>query len=104
MTCLTLLRILQLMSTAYFADDTKIFRCVDSIPDAAVLQSDLCNPGNCSSTSGINFNVLKCKYLRVSRKNQPITYPYMIKGKELTTTSVEKELGVWIASDLTWNK
>jgi hypothetical protein len=28
----------------------------------------------------------------------------MIKGKELTTTSVEKDLGVWIASDLTWNK
>ena len=33
---------------------------------------------------------LKCKCMRVTRKTQPVTYPYII--------------GVWIASDLTWTK
>jgi hypothetical protein len=89
---------------ACFADDTKIFRCVDSISDAALLQSDLSNLENWSTSSGLVFNQLKCKCLRVTRKIQPTTYPYKIKDKELTTTSVEKDLGIWVASDLTWTK
>ena len=31
--------------------------------------------------------------MRVTRKTQPVTYPYQIKDKELTTTTVEKDLG-----------
>ena len=50
------------------------------------------------------FNQLKYKCLRVTRKTQPVAYPYQIKDKKLTTTSVEKDLGIWIASDLTWTK
>jgi hypothetical protein len=87
-----------------FADDTKIFRCVDSISDAALLQSDLSNLENRSTSSGLVFNQLKCKCLRVTRKIQPTTYPFKIKDKELTTTSVEKDLGICVASDLTWTK
>ena len=89
---------------ACFADDTKIFRCVDSISDAALLQSDLSNLENWSTSSGLVFNQLKCKCLRVTRKILPTTYPYKINDKELTTTSVEKDLGIWVASDLTWTK
>ena len=50
------------------------------------------------------FNQLKYKCLRVTRKTQPDGYPYQIKDKKLTTTSVEKALGIWIASDLTRTK
>ena len=89
---------------ACFADDTKIFCCVDSISDATLLQSDLSNLENWSTSSGLVFNQLKCKCLRVTRKIQPTTYPYKIKDKELTTTSLEKDLGIWVASDLTWTK
>ena len=42
--------------------------------------------------------------MRVTRKTQPDTYPYQIKDKQLTTTTVEKDLWVWIASDLMWTK
>ena len=89
---------------ASFADDTKIFHRVDSTSDAVLLQNDLSNLEKWSSTSGLVFNQLKCKCLRVTRKTQPVTYPYHIKDKELTTTSFEKDLGIWIASDLTWTK
>ena len=78
---------------------------IASIPsDAALLQTDLSNLEKRSSTSGLVFNQLKCKCLRVTRKTQPVTYLYHIKDKELTTTSFEKDLGIWIASDLTWTR
>ena len=91
-------------TVACFADDIKIFRRIDSTSDAELLQSDLSNLEKRSSTSGLVFNQLKCKCMRVTRKTQPVTYPYQIKDKQLTTTTVEKDLGVWIASDFTWTK
>jgi hypothetical protein len=72
--------------------------CVDSISDAALLLSDLSNLENWSTSSGLVFNQLKCKCLRVTGKIQPTTYPYKIKDKELTTTSVEKEFGLPVIS------
>ena len=72
--------------------------------EPALIQSDLSNLENWSTSSGLVFNQLKCKCLRVTRKIQPTTYPYKIKDKELTTTSVEKDLGIWVASDLIWTK
>ena len=91
-------------SVACFADDTKIFRRVDSICDADLLQTDLSNLDSWSTSSGLVFNQLKCKCLRVTRKTQPVIYPYTIKDNELTTTSAEKDLGIWVSSDLTWTK
>ena len=91
-------------SVACFTDDTKILRCIDSIADATSLQSDVDNLDNWSSTSGINLNELKCKCVRVTRKTHPVIFPYNINGKELANSSDEKNLGVWITSDLTWTK
>ncbi len=62
------------------------------------------NLDNWSSTSGINFNGLKCKCVRVTRKTHPVIFPYNINSKELANSSNEKDLGVWITSDLNWTK
>ena len=78
-------------SVACFADDIKIFRCVNSISDAALLQSDLTKLNSWSTSSGLAFNQLKCKCLRVTRKTQPIIYEYTIKNKEMSTTTMEKD-------------
>ena len=91
-------------SVAYFADDTKIFRRVDSITDAMLLQEDLNNLESWSNSCGLVFNEEKCKSLSITRCNEPIIYPYKIKGKQLTSSPTEKDLGIWIASDLTWSK
>jgi hypothetical protein len=42
--------------------------------------------------------------LRVTRKAQPIIYPYKTRITELATSSIEKDLGIWVADDLTWTK
>ena len=91
-------------SVACFADDTKIFRRVDSVTDAMLLQEDLNNLESWSNSCGLVFNEEKCKSLSITRCNEPIVYPYKIKGKQLTLTPTEKDLGIWIASDLTWSK
>ena len=88
-------------SVACFADDIKIFRCVNSISDAALLQSDLTKLNSWSTSSGLAFNQLKCKCLRVTRKTQPIIYEYTIKNKEISTTTMEKDLEILVAADLT---
>ncbi len=50
------------------------------------------------------FNELKCKCMHVTRKTDPIIYPYKINNRELTTTSTEKHLGIWVSNNLTWTK
>ena len=91
-------------TVACFADDTKIFRRIDSITDAILLQDDLNNLESWSKTSGLMFNEEKCKSISITRRRQPINHPYCIKGKELKDLTAEKDLGIWIASDLTWSK
>ena len=91
-------------SVACFADDTKILRRVDSITDAMLLQEDLNNLESWSNSCGLVFNEEKYKSLSITRCNEPIIYPYKIKGKQLTSTPTEKDLVIWIASDLTWSK
>ena len=54
-------------SVACFADDTKIFRRVDSITDAMLLQEDLNNLESWSNSCGLVFNEEKCKSLSITR-------------------------------------
>ena len=91
-------------TVACFADDTKIFRRIHSITDAILLQDDLNNLESWSKSSGLVFNEEKCKSISITRCSQPISHPYCIKGKELTPITAEKDLGIWIASGLTWFK
>ncbi|CAB3981175.1 Hypothetical predicted protein, partial [Paramuricea clavata] len=48
-------------TVACFADDTKIFRRIDSITDAMLLQDDINNLESWSMSSGLVFNEGKCK-------------------------------------------
>ncbi|CAB3986933.1 Hypothetical predicted protein [Paramuricea clavata] len=79
---------------ASFADDTKLFKKVDSTSDAISLQSDLSSLENWSTSSGLVFNQDKCKCQRVTRKKNPIKYEYNINNKSLVVTEKEKDLGV----------
>jgi hypothetical protein len=66
---------------AMFADDTKVFKAIQSPNDAVKLQEDITNFGNWSSESGLQFNETKCKAQSITRKTNliPTTYFKLIK-------------------------
>ena len=57
---------------ACYADDTKIFKSIDSITDCNALQSDLNDLVSWSESSGLIFNQSKCKYQCITRKKSPV--------------------------------
>ena len=89
---------------AVFADDTKIFKTINSISDASALQNDLSNFQESSSSINLELNNTKCKVLRVTRKHNKITYPYKLNDTILECTDCERDLGVLTSSTLTWSK
>jgi hypothetical protein len=89
---------------AMFADDTKVFKAIQSPNDAVKLQEDVTNLGIWSSESGLQFNEAKCKAQSITRKTNPIPTTYFMNDAPLASIKHERDLGVWISSDLTLNK
>ena len=89
---------------AAFADDTKIFEEITSTRDAEQLQEDLSNLITRSDSAGLNFNYSKCKAQRITRKVKPVISVYHMAGSQLEVVCAEKDLGVYITDNLTWNK
>ncbi|CAB4026219.1 RNA-directed DNA polymerase from mobile element jockey, partial [Paramuricea clavata] len=91
-------------SIATYADDTKIFKEIHNIGDAASLQEDLSNFESSSSDMGLHLNTSKCKALRVTGKHRKIKYPYTLQDSMLENVENERDLCVWISNNLTWRK
>ena len=89
---------------AMSADDSKIYKEVKSAADVVSLQSDLNRIEAWSKDSGLTFNETKCKAKRISRKLKPIESSYSIKGKVLESVVAERDVGGFVANDLTWSK
>ena len=89
---------------ACYADDTKIFKSIDSITDCNALQSDLNDLVSWSESSGLIFNQSKCKYQCITRKKSPVQPTYNINETPLESCDTEKDLGVWVSSNLTSDK
>ena len=81
-----------------FADDTKVYRVVDSHSDGQSLQTDLANVEIWAIQWQMQFNVDKCKVMHYGKDN--IGFKYNICGQELESMMLERDLGVHISSDL----
>ena len=89
---------------ATFADDTKIFKTINSKSDALSLQNDLSNFHESSSSINLELINTKCKVLRVTRRHNKLTYPYKLNNTILESTDCERDLGVLTSSTLTWSQ
>ena len=89
--------------TALYADDTKTFRKITCEDDARQLQQTLTNLATWSNTNNMRFNELKCKVLTVSRKKQPVDFTYRMGSTTLTHVEKEKDLGVTMTGNLSWD-
>ena len=77
---------------ACYADDTKVFKSIDSIIDCNILQSDLNNLVSWSESSGLIFNQSRCKYHCITRKRLPAQPTYTINETPLELATQRKTL------------
>ena len=86
-----------------FADDSKVFKQIDTPDDADVLQTDLTNMESWTKTWKLKFNEGKCKVIHMGKNNQNTDYQ-MTGGVKLEKSTCEKDLGVRVDSKLNFSE
>ena len=86
-----------------FADDTYIYRVIDTIEDSATLQDDLNQLQEWERFWDMEFHPGKCKSLTITNKTKPIRSTYHIHNQNLENVTNAKYLGVTINKNLKWN-
>ena len=90
--------------TALFADDTKLYRSITSTSDCESLLRDISSLNDWSQNLNLKFNALKCKVLTITRKKSPVTTTdYHLGDTNLQRVQQEKDLGIMITSNLSWD-
>ena len=89
---------------ACFADHTKVLKQIDNLQDSVGLQNDINNLNSWATDNGLTFNQIKCKCQRITRKKTLVEHPYALNEVALKTLQEEKDLGVWVSSELSWKK
>jgi hypothetical protein len=89
---------------AIFADDTKIYRHINSHQDHIILQRDINNIYAWSITWGLTFNVNKCLLISLKRNNDPTEYLYRMNNNLLPHTDNAPDLGLTITQTFSWNQ
>ena len=88
-----------------FADDTKVFRPISSENDALQLQSDINKLEAWTKIWLLRFNADKCHVLTIGRfENIRHTHRYKIGGNELEHVFEEKDLGVHVDAELSFEE
>ena len=88
-----------------FADVTKIFRRITSYDDADELQADIAKLEEWSETWQLRFNYDKCHILTLGKlHNIHHAQRYVMSGNELEHVFDEKDLGVTIDVELTFEE
>ena len=80
-----------------FADDTKIYSTVNTQEYQKLLQEDLYRLENWSNLRLLKFNKDKCKHLHLGKK---VDFTDRLFGQEIQKVSEEKDLGIYIDSQL----
>ena len=87
-----------------FADDCLLYRQIDSVSDANILQQDLNSLEVRGKTWLMQFNPTKCVVLTVTNKLSPITSQYKLYNHLLAHVSEAKYLGLTLDKHLNFNK
>ena len=90
---------------ALFADDSKLYRSLDTPDSNIYLQQDLDGLRKWSSDNHMTFNASKCKTLHISRKKTlSCVQTYDLGGQHLECVKHTKDLGITVSCDLQWGK
>ena len=83
-----------------FADDTILYRKINSSTDVKDLQADLNSLENWESDWQMEFHPGKCQIIRVTKSLTPLDTEYFLHGHKLEAVSSAKYLGITINHDL----
>ena len=86
---------------ALYADDCKTSWIIDTPQDHVLFQHDhVCS---WSQLNSMDFNIKKCKLMRMSRKEQPLNANLLMYDSSLDIVSEFKDLGLLVSYNLSWN-
>ena len=85
-----------------FADDTKLAKVIANIADAQQMQENLNRISQWAEKWQMRFNVKKCKVMHFGKNN--IRYDYTMNGCVIEKVAEEKDLGVWVETDMRSSK
>ena len=89
-------------SVNLFADDAKVVRTINCRLDYILLQRDINQLFDWSNTWLLNFNITKCKLLRIARVVR-YCVDYFINDVKLECVNEFTDLGIMISSNLSWH-
>ena len=87
-----------------FADDTKLFREINSPIDRKILQQDLDNLTDWSNKWLLKFHPDKCVSMIISRNSEIREASYVMENHNLNCSNCEKDIGVFIDNTLSFER
>ena len=88
-----------------FADDSVIYRTINSATDHQLLQEDVYKLFDWSNRWQMSFNVQKCYVISITRKTtKKSNFTYKMSGQTLPTVPSSKYLGITISDKLKWSE
>ena len=90
-------------TTRLLADDSLVYRIIESKEDQTLLQEDLDKLQEWERDWLMQFNTDKCEVIRITNKLNPLIHDCHIHGTKLQTVKNAKYLGLTISSDISWN-
>ena len=91
-------------SIRLYADDSIIYRKINSNIDYQILQTDLNQLEKWSDKWQMQFNISKCVQLPITNKTKPSSHQYSLFGHPLSKLASHSYLGVKLDSKLSWAK
>jgi hypothetical protein len=86
-----------------FADDCKLIFIYDDHNDQLVFQNNINLVYKWTQDWLLFLNEGKCKILRFRSKSNNTNYAYYINNHVIQETNIEKDLGILISNDLSWD-
>ena len=85
-----------------FANDAKLSRAITTHIDCSTLQVDISSVNTWCETWDMNFNPIKSKHLRITKKRNPVCATYHLGTDLRTLSKEEKDLGIIMSHNLSW--
>ena len=81
-----------------------MYRVINTQEDLSNFQSDIDKISEWCKMNKMIMNTKKCKIMHITRKKSHLVGEYFIEGQPLESANVHKDLGLFTASDLSWNQ